>query len=105
MRNVNGVKDEPRNILKAIKDSLFVELPGADLCCGSAGIYNILQPEMATRILKLCKMKEVKRIQASTIITTNPGCLLQMKVGVEREGLSTTTRAMHLVDFIHEKMF
>ena len=104
LRNVNGVKDEPRNILKAIKDSLFVELPGADLCCGSAGIYNILQPEMATRILE-SKMKEVKRIQASTIITTNPGCLLQMKVGVEREGLSTTTRAMHLVDFIHEKMF
>ena len=104
LRNVNGVKDEPRNILKAIKDSLFVELPGADQCCGSAGIYNILQPEMATRILE-SKMKEVKRIQASTIITTNPGCLLQMKVGVERERLSTTTRAMHLVDFIHEKMF
>ncbi len=104
LRNVNGVKDEPRTILKAVKDSHFVELPGAELCCGSAGIYNILQPEMATRILE-SKMKEVKKIQAGTIITTNPGCLLQMKVGVEREGLSTTTRAMHLVDFIHEKMF
>ena len=104
LRNVNKVKDEPRNILKAVKDSLFVELPGADQCCGSAGIYNILQPEMATRILE-SKMKEVKKIQAGTIITTNPGCLLQMKVGIEREGLSTTIRAMHLVDFLHEKMF
>ena len=104
LRNVNKVKEEPRNILKAVKDSLFVELPGADQCCGSAGIYNILQPEMATRILE-SKMKEVKKIQAGTIITTNPGCLLQMKVGIEREGLSTTIRAMHLVDFLHEKMF
>lgn len=103
LRNVNGVKDEPREILKAVKGSLFVEMPGAHLCCGSAGVYNLLQPEMASRILGL-KMEEVKRVQATTIITTNPGCLLQMKVGVEREGLSGTARAMHVVDFIHEKI-
>ncbi|MFS0688624.1 (Fe-S)-binding protein [Sporosarcina sp. 179-K 8C2 HS] len=103
LRNVNGVKDEPRGILKAVKGSLFVEMPGAHLCCGSAGIYNLLQPEMASRILG-SKMEEVKRVQATTIITTNPGCLLQMKVGVEREGLSGTARAMHIIDFIHEKI-
>lgn len=103
LRNVNKVKDEPREILKAVKDSRFVELPGAHLCCGSAGVYNLLQPEMASRILG-SKMEEVKRVRATTIITTNPGCLLQMKVGVEREGLSGTARAMHVVDFIHEKI-
>ncbi|WP_248512987.1 (Fe-S)-binding protein [Sporosarcina sp. NCCP-2222] len=103
LRNVNGVTDEPRTILKAVQSSVFTEMPGANLCCGSAGIYNLLQPEMASKILE-SKMKEVKMIQASTIITTNPGCLLQMKVGVEREGLSSTARAMHLVDFIHEKI-
>lgn len=103
LRNVNRVKDEPRDMLKAVSNSLFVELPDAHLCCGSAGVYNLLQPEMASRILG-SKMEEVKRIQATTIITTNPGCLLQMKVGVEREGLSGATRAMHVVDFIHEKL-
>ncbi|WP_432357324.1 (Fe-S)-binding protein [Sporosarcina sp. UB5] len=103
LRNVNGVKDEPRELLKAVKGSLFVEMPGAHLCCGSAGVYNLLQPEMASRILG-SKMEEVKKVQATTIITTNPGCLLQMKVGVEKEGLSGTTRAMHVVDFIYEKM-
>ncbi|WP_342513131.1 (Fe-S)-binding protein [Sporosarcina sp. FSL K6-1522] len=103
LRNVNGVKEPPRDILKAVKDCTFVELPGADLCCGSAGIYNVLQPEMASRILA-SKMMEVKGVQASTIITTNPGCLLQMKVGIEREGLSATTRALHLVDFMYEKV-
>lgn len=103
LRNVNGVKDEPREMLKAVKGGLFVEMPGAHLCCGSAGVYNLLQPEMASRILG-SKMEEVKRVQATTIITTNPGCLLQMKVGVEKEGLSGTVRAMHVVDFIHEKI-
>lgn len=103
LRNVNGVKDEPREILRAAKGSLFVEMPGAHLCCGSAGIYNLLQPEMSSRILG-SKMEEVKRVKATTIITTNPGCLLQMKVGVEREGMSGTARAMHVVDFIHEKI-
>ncbi|HEX5565016.1 MAG TPA: (Fe-S)-binding protein, partial [Sporosarcina sp.] len=71
LRNVNGVKDEPREILKAVKGSLFVEMPGAHLCCGSAGVYNLLQPEMASRILG-SKMEEVKRVRATTIITTNP---------------------------------
>lgn len=104
LRNVNGVKDEPRAILQALSGHYYVEMPGAHLCCGSAGIYNLLQPDMATRILT-AKMEEVKEIKATTIVTTNPGCLLQMKVGVEREGLAKTSRAMHIVDFIHEKVF
>ncbi|TQR21339.1 (Fe-S)-binding protein [Psychrobacillus vulpis] len=104
LRNVTGVKDEPRDILKAVQDCKYVELPNADLCCGSAGIYNLLQPKMASLLLE-SKMQKVKEVSASTVITTNPGCLLQMKVGIEREGLSTTTQALHLVDFIYGKMF
>ncbi|WP_144509616.1 (Fe-S)-binding protein [Bacillus sp. FJAT-22090] len=104
LRNVTGVKDEPRNILKAVQDCTFVELPNAELCCGSAGIYNLLQPKMASLILE-SKMQKVKEVSASTVITTNPGCLLQMKVGIEREGIATTTQALHLVDFIYGKMF
>ncbi|MEK4026823.1 (Fe-S)-binding protein [Sporosarcina sp. FSL W7-1283] len=104
LRNVNGVIHEPRRILQAINDTIFVELPGARLCCGSAGIYNLLQPEMAMTILD-AKMEEVREIEATTIVTTNPGCLLQMKVGVEREGLAQTSRAVHIVDLVHEKLF
>lgn len=104
LRNVTGVKDEPRQILNAIQDCTFLELPNADQCCGSAGIYNLLQPKMASLILE-SKMEKVKEVRASTVITTNPGCLLQMKVGIEREGISSTTQALHLVDFIYGKMF
>ncbi|GGA18885.1 (Fe-S)-binding protein [Psychrobacillus lasiicapitis] len=104
LRNVTGVKDEPRQILKAVQDCTFIELPNADLCCGSAGIYNLLQPKMSSVILK-SKMQKVQEVSAGTVITTNPGCLLQMKVGIEREGLTSTTQAMHLVDFIYERIF
>ncbi|MDW0112514.1 (Fe-S)-binding protein [Sporosarcina saromensis] len=104
LRNVNGVKEETRAIVKALSGKYFIEMPSAHLCCGSAGIYNLLQPEMASTILR-SKMEEIKGIKATTIVTTNPGCLLQMKVGVERAGLSKTSRAMHIVDFIHEKVY
>lgn len=104
LRNVNGVINEPRTILQAINDAAFVELPDASLCCGSAGIYNLLQPEMAMTILD-AKMEEVQKTQATTIVTTNPGCLLQMKVGLEREGITQTSRAVHIVDLVHERLF
>lgn len=104
LRNVNGVSKQPRMILEAMNDATFVELPGAHLCCGSAGIYNLLQPDMAMTILD-AKMSEVVKVHAKTIVTTNPGCLLQMKVGVEREGLGNSVRAVHIVDLVHEKIF
>lgn len=104
LRNVNRVSKPPRMILEAMNSATFVELPGARLCCGSAGIYNLLQPDMAMAILD-DKMSEVIEIRAKTIVTTNPGCLLQMKVGVEREGLENSVRAVHIVDLVHEKIF
>ncbi|GEL78577.1 (Fe-S)-binding protein [Tenuibacillus multivorans] len=101
LRNVNLVKDEPREILKSIENVHFVDLKSADQCCGSAGIYNLVQPEMSIRILDN-KMEDVESTHASIIITTNPGCLLQMKMGIERAGLSDQMEALHLVDFIQK---
>ncbi|REJ28386.1 MAG: glycolate oxidase [Caldibacillus debilis] len=101
LRNVMGVHDAPRKLLQAIEGAAFVELDGADKCCGSAGIYNILQPEMANQILDH-KMEKVKMTNACTIVTTNPGCLMQMKMGIERHGLSGTMRAVHIADLLME---
>lgn len=103
LRNVNGIIHEPRAILQSVKGSIFKEMKGADLCCGSAGIYNLLQPKMANKILD-SKMNEVQKTKAVVIITTNPGCLLQMKAGIERENLSSTVRAVHLVDYVYEQV-
>lgn len=101
LRNVNRVVNEPRNILKAIPHAEYIELPTAGLCCGSAGVYNLLNQEMSLRILD-DKMDDVKRTKASIVITTNPGCLLQMRAGIQRAGLSEQVRAEHIVDYLIE---
>lgn len=99
----NGQKTfmEPRKLLQSINGVTYVEMKDASRCCGSAGIYNIVESEMSMEILDY-KMDQAKKTRAKTIVTANPGCLLQMKLGIEREGLSGTMRAVHIVDFLLE---
>lgn len=101
LRNVMGVSGDPRVLLKAIKGAEFRETKDSDRCCGSAGIYNIIESEMSMQILDH-KMENVKVSDATTIVTANPGCLLQMKLGIEREGLSDKMRAIHIADLLLE---
>ncbi|WP_210608273.1 (Fe-S)-binding protein [Priestia flexa] len=101
LRNVMKTSSEPRRLLKAIANVEYREMKNADSCCGSAGIYNIVESEMSMQILDT-KMKSAVATQATTIVTANPGCLLQMKLGIEREGLSSKVRAVHLVDLLLE---
>lgn len=101
MTNVQKVTKEPVQLLKSIPNVRFVEMNQADMCCGSAGIYNIVHYDESMTILDE-KMENVKATEATTIITTNPGCLLQMKLGVEREKLSHHVRALHLVEYLAE---
>ena len=103
LRNVNGVWREPRALLQAAPGYQYQEMPNAAGCCGSAGIYNLLQPEMSSQILKQ-KMKGVIEVAPMKVVTSNPGCLLQMKVGIEKEGLSDQMEAVHIVDFLYESM-
>jgi glycolate oxidase iron-sulfur subunit len=101
LRNVMKTSAEPRLLLKSIKNTEYREMKNADSCCGSAGIYNIVEPQMSMQILD-SKMKSAKATEAATIVTANPGCLLQMKLGIEREGLSDRVRAVHIVDLLLE---
>jgi len=103
LRNVMKTFNEPRILLKAIEGVHFVELEGADTCCGSAGDYNIVQPEMAMQILDH-KMEKVADTCAQIIVTANPGCLLEMKLGVERAHKSNEVRAMHIADVLVEAL-
>lgn len=68
-----GVRSEPRELLAAIPRTRFVELDEADTCCGSAGIYNVTQPEFARRLLDK-KWANVEATGASLVATGNPGC-------------------------------
>ncbi|MGE6257514.1 (Fe-S)-binding protein [Heyndrickxia sporothermodurans] len=101
LKNVMKTSDAPRTLLKAINGIDYREMKDSDRCCGSAGIYNIVESAMSMKILD-AKMKNAKATQAATIVTANPGCLLQMKLGIEREGLSEQVRAIHIVDILLE---
>jgi glycolate oxidase iron-sulfur subunit len=101
LRNVMKTASAPRTLLQSIKGVEFREMHNADRCCGSAGIYNIVESEMSMQLLD-SKMVNAKATHATTIVTANPGCLLQMKLGIEREGLSESLRGVHIVDLLLE---
>jgi len=93
------VKSQPRQLLQQVPGLTYVELKNADRCCGSAGIYNLTHPEMAGALLDE-KMENATATQAEVIVTSNPGCLLQMRLGVQRAGLADRVRVLHLVDLL-----
>ncbi|PEJ00967.1 (Fe-S)-binding protein [Bacillus wiedmannii] len=101
LRNVMRTSSEPRILLEAIQGATYREMKDADRCCGSAGIYNIVHSELSMEFLDY-KMDRVHETEAATIVTANPGCLLQMKLGIEREGLSHKMRGIHIVDLLLE---
>ncbi|MCP1162658.1 MULTISPECIES: (Fe-S)-binding protein [Bacillus] len=101
LRNVMRTSSEPRMLLEAIQGATYREMKDADHCCGSAGIYNIVHSELSMEFLDY-KMDRVHETDAATIVTANPGCLLQMKLGIEREGLSHKMRGIHIVDLLLE---
>ncbi len=76
---------QPREILKAIPGMELVELTESNWCCGSAGVYNITQPETAA-ILQDRKIGNVERTNASVVATCNPGCHLQLQTGLKNKG-------------------
>ncbi|WP_173915476.1 (Fe-S)-binding protein [Halobacillus sp. Marseille-Q1614] len=92
---------EPRLLLESIEDASYVEMEDAGRCCGSAGIYNLVETEMSMQILDY-KMEKTIETKAKTIVTANPGCLLQMKLGIEKEGVSEEMEAVHIVDLLLE---
>jgi glycolate oxidase iron-sulfur subunit len=93
------ISRQPRELLRAIPGVQLVELPEANWCCGSAGIYNIVQPEMADQLLRR-KLQHLRATGASVVATGNPGCLLQLLQGAQREGLRL--RVVHPVTLLAE---
>ena len=93
------IRNAPRKLLRAIPGLEFRELPASDTCCGSAGIYNVVHNEMAMALLEK-KMEQVNRTGADLIVTANPGCLLQLRAGVELYGKGQ--RLAHVVEVLDE---
>ncbi|MGH3822887.1 MAG: (Fe-S)-binding protein [Pseudonocardiaceae bacterium] len=83
--HAQGIRSQPRELLRAIPGLTLIEIPEADLCCGSAGIYNLLHPEPATELGDR-KARNVLATGASVLVTANPGCLMQIAASARRLG-------------------
>lgn len=92
----------PRELVRAAAGANYVELLEADVCCGSAGTYNLTEPAMA-EALQERKIKNVLRTGASTIVTTNPGCIMQIRAGLEKISPGKF-RILHIADFLDQSL-
>jgi glycolate oxidase iron-sulfur subunit len=86
LAHAQKITSQPRTVLQSIPGIDFVELDESDWCCGSAGIYNIINFEESMKILKR-KMENIRRTQADILVTGNPGCLAQLRYGLQKDGM------------------
>jgi glycolate oxidase iron-sulfur subunit len=91
------VREAPRTLLRAIPGLQLVELKESDLCCGSAGVYNLMEPEIAGHLLAR-KLDRIAATGAEIVATGNPGCLLQLRRGLGDRGLAI--RAYHPIELL-----
>jgi glycolate oxidase iron-sulfur subunit len=93
------VRSAPRELLKRVPGLELKEMAVPDSCCGSAGVYNVVHTDMSMSLLEK-KMAAVNQTGAERIVTANPGCMLQLRVGVERWGRGQ--RVSHVVEILDE---
>ncbi len=91
------VKSAPRALLRRIPGLRLVELAESELCCGSAGIYNVQQPEMAAELARR-KVERIRESGAPTVVSGNPGCLLQIAQESRRQGF--VLEVLHPVELL-----
>ena len=95
------VTSAPRRILHAIPGVDLRELNAPDRCCGSAGLYNLVQRNMANRLLAR-KMDDVAATRAHVIATANPGCMMQLEAGLRQRALDG--RVVHVIELLDQAM-
>ncbi len=97
LAHAQRIAKQPRALLKAIPELRLVEMPESALCCGSAGIYNLIQPEMSSALLAR-KLDNALSTGAEIIVSANPGCMLQIQAGLRARGDSRPV--LHIVELL-----
>jgi glycolate oxidase iron-sulfur subunit len=93
------VRDAPRTLLRAIPGLKLVEMRDSDRCCGSAGIYNIAQPELSRRFMAE-KAESAAATGADIVVSANPGCMIQLDGGLRQRGVGTAVK--HIVQVLDD---
>ncbi|HEY5425677.1 MAG TPA: (Fe-S)-binding protein [Candidatus Tumulicola sp.] len=99
LAHAQRVSAAPRRLLQLIPGLRLVEMEESSVCCGSAGIYNLTEPDMATRLQKR-KVANVTRTGARIVATANPGCALQVAAGLRTAGYDATVK--HVVELLDD---
>jgi glycolate oxidase iron-sulfur subunit len=88
LQHAQGVRVQPRQLLAAIPNLELAEIPESAICCGSAGIYNLVQPDAASELGER-KAQLIAELEPDVVATGNPGCLLQLQSSLQRRGRKT----------------
>ena len=97
LAHAQRISRQPRALLEAIPGLELIEMEEASLCCGSAGIYNITRPQMADRLGER-KAQRILATGAQAVVTTNPGCALQLRASLRAAGEALPV--LHIVDVL-----
>jgi glycolate oxidase iron-sulfur subunit len=97
LAHAQGIRTEPRSLLADIPGLAVTPVAESDVCCGSAGIFNLTQPAMAAE-LGLRKARNLSAAEPDLVVTSNPGCILQIQSAAREQGLSY--RVLHIVELL-----
>jgi glycolate oxidase iron-sulfur subunit len=97
IQHAQGVCTQPRQVLKTIPELQLLEVPEAAICCGSAGIYNLVQPDTAEQLGDM-KVRNCLSTAADLVVTSNPGCMVQISAGLKRAGKPLPV--LHLIELV-----
>jgi len=101
LAHAQRIRHEPQSLLRRVEGLELVEMAGADICCGSAGSYNLTQPELADR-LQAAKVRAVLDVRPDAVVTANPGCMLQISSGLRAGG--SDLPVLHVVEVLDRAM-
>jgi len=99
LAHAQRIREQPRELLRALDGCDLVETEGADMCCGAAGIYSLVQPAMSAQ-LRARKAEQFRKHRPDVIVTANPGCQMQYEAAVREAGIEA--RVMHLAEVLDE---
>jgi len=102
LAHAQRIEKAPRELVRAVAGTRFVEMAESNVCCGSAGSYNLTEPEMAER-LQCRKTENILQTGAKVVVTTNPGCLLQIRAGLRKSG-AQDVQVLHIADYLERHL-
>ena len=98
LRHAQNIFNEPRALLHAVPGLDVIDVEEANMCCGSAGVYNLLHPDPANELGDR-KVQKLLATQAQALVSANPGCLIQLMSGLRRTGAETMP-TFHMVELL-----